>query len=495
MVAASARAFSAAGRKPVGPPFALSPARQAQLGLLLVSGGDERLWLDPATRRNRNGVPATPAPDELWFSSSTASAISPRGWASAGEALDRLISRNGGDQLSIEAWFDDIRARLLALYGAEECEVILSASGSEAEFLALSLALTPADRPLVNIIVAPAETGSGVPAAADGRHFLGHASLGGAVVKGERLPGWEDAPISVEALEIRRPDGTLRSGANVDQEAAMRVERAAGSGAFVLLHVLDASKTGRQGVSRAAARQILARHPGQVMVVVDACQLRCSAQAVAWDLASGFAVMLTGSKFAGGPPFSGALLVPAELARRLESAPAAAGPLAPYSAALDWPASLRASIAPQLRHPANLGLGLRWTAALAEIEAFEAVPIASREALIADFDRAVRQRVEATPRLEVLDGPGAMGAPGLTPVIHIDGSDARSVYEALQSPADGAAPPCHLGQPVVVGERVALRVCASMPLIARAAAEGLAAVEADLDRLFDAWSSLLPRRA
>ncbi|MEJ0064494.1 MAG: hypothetical protein WDM85_03005 [Caulobacteraceae bacterium] len=39
-------------------------------------------------------------------------------------------------------------------------------------------------------MIAPAETGSGVPAAAGGAHFLDRASLGGAVAKAQRLAGW-----------------------------------------------------------------------------------------------------------------------------------------------------------------------------------------------------------------------------------------------------------------------------------------------------------------
>jgi hypothetical protein len=66
-----------------------------RLALLIASGGDERIWPDPVTRRNRYGVPAAPAPDELWFSSSTASPVSPRGWAAARAALAGLTERGG----------------------------------------------------------------------------------------------------------------------------------------------------------------------------------------------------------------------------------------------------------------------------------------------------------------------------------------------------------------------------------------------------------------
>src|SRR5581483_2196569 len=129
------------------------------------------------------------------------------------------------------------------------------------------------------------------------------------------------------------------------------------------------------------------------------------------DLADGFAVMITGSKFAGGPAFCGALLLPEGLVDRLARAGLNLAPLAPYSAALDWPARLRRAAAPGLAQPANLGLGLRWTAALAEIEAYEAIPPAWRAAALAEFDQAVRSRVAAGGGLALVDPPAMRGAP------------------------------------------------------------------------------------
>jgi hypothetical protein len=461
-------------------------ARDARLRLLISSGGDDRIWPDPVTRRNRYGAPPMPAPDELWFSSSTACAISPRGWAAASEALERLIDPG---PFTITDWFDTLRERLVAFYGAPGCEAVLSASGTEAELLALAVGLSLAGGPLTNIVVAPAETGSGVPAAAEGRHFLGNASLGGVVARGQRITGWDGAEIRSETVEIRAACGLLRAPANVDQEVAHKVERAVASGDFVLLHVLDSSKTGRPGVSFAAAEQIIARYPGRVLAVVDACQLRCSAEAVRQALAGGMAVMLTGSKFAGGPAFCGALLLPAALCDHLARRAPAGEALAPYSAVLDWPRTLRRAFAGGLAMPANLGLGLRWTAALAEIDAFERLPAALRAAMLADFDRAVRERAKSDPQLQLLDPASPAAASGLTPIVHADGSDPRSVYEALAR-GEGGRRPVHLGQPVAIGERTALRVCASMPMITEAAERGLAALESDLDEVFESWASL-----
>ena len=73
-------------------------AHEATLKLLLWSGGDERLRIDPRTGRNRYGVPVAPADNEVWFATSTASAVSPRGYAAAGQALQRIL--RGHDPLT-----------------------------------------------------------------------------------------------------------------------------------------------------------------------------------------------------------------------------------------------------------------------------------------------------------------------------------------------------------------------------------------------------------
>ena len=55
-----------------------------------------------------------------------------------------------------------------------------------------------------------------------------------------------------------------------------------------------------------------------------------------------------------------------------------------------------------------------------------------------------------------------------TPVNTLSLHDALPIYAALTN-GDGARRPCHLGQPVAVGPALALRVCASMPMITAAA--------------------------
>ncbi len=464
-----------------------TPHPDAWLSMMLASGGDERLRLDPRTERNRYGVPAGPAEGELWFSSSTASAISPRGWRAARQALASLTDP--------AAWMDDIRARLQRLYGVPGGQCVLSASGTESELIVLALARGLLGGAITNLVAAPGETGSGVACAADGRHFLGHASLGGPVPRGHRLAGWEDADIHVGSVEIRQACGTVRPEAVVDADAETQARQALAVGRAVLLHMLDCSKTGLPGVSRAAARRIAELDPRRVLVVVDACQLRCDAAQVRADLAAGFAVMITGSKFAGGPAFCGALLLPPTWTGRLDGAAPLPPGLAAYAARLDWPAALRPGLADNLQWPVNLGLGLRWSAALAEIEAYEALAPALPRQVLDAFQAAALRAIAAAPTLAPL--PGVEGQCGSILPILCD-RPAETVREAWRlmaepGPAGDLRAPCHLGQPVIVGGAAVLRLCASMPMIGAVAARmanglalapAMAPLLADLDRAF-----------
>jgi hypothetical protein len=503
------KAASASASAP--PPGVDTDAPAAGMDLLLTAGGDERIWPDPVTRRNRYGTPALPQPDEIWFSSSTASAITAPGCAAARRAFARLTGRASGVPRDPEAWFDDLRARIVAAFGIAGSEVILSASGTEAELTALAVAKTALRTPLTSIVIAPDETGSGVLHAAAGTHFAATAAFAASVEKGSWLAGWENDATATVRIEIREQTGRLRDPATVDLATRASVDAALLAGRNVLLHLLDTSKTGRGGPSRATAKEIAGAAGGRVLVVVDACQLRCSFDQIRADLAAGFLVMVTGSKFAGGPPFCGALLMPPCLLDRLRDLRFPSG-LAAYSARLDWPSRLRAAVDGEAFAIANLGMGLRWEAALCEIEAYAVILPRLREEIAAAFAETVRRCVAARPDLSFLDenlARPAAAAPTIFPIVTGDGdvAQARRIYEGLRTPGGGAgsgesailARVCHVGQPVVIAKRAALRMCSSMPMTSAVAARladgadfraAFLTVKQDIELVFAKWELL-----
>jgi hypothetical protein len=475
----------------------------ARVGLLLGSGGDERIWPDPVTRRNRYGTAARPAASELHFGSSTSSTVSPRGFAASRAALASLLGE-AGPRTSIEAWLETIRADLWARFAGPGAEVVLAASGTDAELITVALAVALSRRPLTNIVIAPEETGSGVQKAAVGRHFLPSAALETAVDVGHCVPGLDGADVVMVPVALRSADGLVRPAADVDRDVAIAVEDALRRQRDVLLHVLDVSKTGLSGPSRACVNALTTLAPDRIRVVVDACQLRSPPDVVRSDLAAGFMVQISGSKFAGGPPFSGALLLPEAIAARLEALEALAPGLAAFSALNDWPERFRSGLAAFATTSSNFGLGLRWTAAGAELARLARVPVETQARIIAGFEAEVLARADALGCVHRIDDEAqrAPFARSIVPLMVLDGEGrpapvalAERLHRTLRDGSLGCV--AHVGQSVRLANAAALRVCASAAHVADAGeliaaggslSDALAPLGRELDVLFEAWA-------
>jgi hypothetical protein len=120
-----------------------------------------------------------------------------------------------------------------------------------------------------------------------------------------------------------------------------------------------------------------------VLFVVDACQARITSQALRDYLGREMIVFVTGSKFMGGPPFSGFALLPAGLATR--SAPVAVGMASVFRRAelpAAWPGR------EVCEDSGNPGLALRLAASLFELERFQQLAIERVARIVAEFTRA-----------------------------------------------------------------------------------------------------------
>jgi len=450
----------------------------------LTRGGDDRIVRDTAGI-NRYGVPAHPDAEAVWLSSSTAQAISPGGYR-ASEAAFRALKLGTREPA---VWFDTIRHRLLRLYGIDGAEAVLCASGTEAEILALHAARAVLGPYLRNIVVAPRETGSGVMNAAAGRHFGARAARGDHVTQGDFIDGFDSGPAEICAVPLRDDLGLVRGDLDVDAEIEALCVEAEADDRAILLHALDCSKTGLSGPRRETLARLTARFGDRMLVVVDACQLRCPPETVKAHLTAGHFVMISGSKFAGGPPFSGALLLPPQHVAALRRIRLPHG-LGAYTAAHDWPRMLRGGVAKSGCADHNTGLGLRWEAALHEIEAFHALPRGVRHDVTTAFGAAVEAELAAHPGLRPITGPRRHDLPERTlfPVVvgAGDATTAVTLWSALRAPRDGHTGRYYLGQPVEVGAVSALRVCASMPLIT--------ALSVAVLRGQDVFSALMPLR-
>ncbi len=294
-----------------------------------------------------------------------------------------------------------IKQALLGACGAaglDGAEAILAASGTDTEFCALHFALCDPERPVVNLVIAPDETGSGVVLAAGGRHFGSRTPAGSAVEAEAALAGLAAERVRVVTVAARDGQGDLRPLNDLGEELARLVDEAVAGGARCLLHLLDSAKTGWRAPDLDTVRRLSVRHGADLDVVVDACQLRAGPKRLRSYLDDGFMVQVTGSKFCTGPAFS---------ARHRDLAPLPAG-LADYATRGEWPDGWE-HICQGLPERPNLGLLCRWTAALTELRALQAVPEEQVRQILETFAQAVQAAIAERPMLALVPGQAEYG--------------------------------------------------------------------------------------
>ena len=480
------------------------------LDRLLTTGGDPRLIIHPATGLNEYGCQPSPCPETPSFSSSTATSISQRAYDRAQVAREALM--RSAISIGIEAAFDErveeMRDELRTSLGLSPtlADVVFSPSGTDSQLQALFLARALLGSELVTVVVAADQTGSGTVNTARGCHFSAATANGSEVQKGEPIAGLAHALTSV-ALPLFDEAGQARPHTTSDAAVLDAVERSVAGGNKVLLQVMDSSKFGWRAPSDHCLETIAESFPEQVQIVVDACQMRLGRARLRRYLERGYIVIVTGSKFFTGPPFSGALLVPATFAGHLDAATAIPPGLLEYSSSSDWPQTWPV-LRSRLPVRANFGQWLRWEAAIEEISAYYRVPDHFRLKALTTFGAAVEKLVAASPSLELLpwqkrpldaaDEELAQRTIFSFVVRSGDGlrslGECRTLYRALASNVASAdlrpaANPCLIGQPVALGRDpsppAALRISAGARLVSEAWSSDTETARRNLQRAID----------
>lgn len=463
----------------------------------VVQGGDERLDLTGPYGLNRYGCQPFPRSGELAFSSSTASSPTVVAARAMYQANMRLIrcAVEGGEGAEL-CPVREVRAFVAAFYHLDGPDrVVLAPSGTDCA-LAATAFMGMGSPHITTLLPGVEETGSGVPLATCGRHFAQRTALGHGVDKGTLIDGFVRDAEHV-GLPLRAEGGARIPDDDLFATCQQQMDRALRAGRRVLLYLLHVSKTGQLVLPAAQVRALCALYPGQVDVLVDACQARLRAEHVRQYVGWGWAVMVTGSKFFTGPPFSGALLLPDGWLERLHHASLPAG-LAAYATRAEWP-----DLPAALTLPAgmNAGLLLRWSGARAEMAAFAAVPETQKYDRLHRFGVDVLHALRACPYVRLLPSADLAPAHGVGAwdslpsifafVVLLDGCpltlvQARQLHgwlladltvplcACLRDVAERAlaALLCHVGQPVAITDNAgqegalgALRISASARLV------------------------------
>lgn len=349
----------------------------AELVTLLCSGGDARITLDPQTGLNR--YLAAPYPRRtLAFASSTANDISPA-------AFDHLLALNAAGQGSYANHLDTLRRRIAAVYGlGPQTGVIFAPSGTDCEFIALAAVQGRAKGGVHNILLGADEVGRGCIHSARGCHFAECTALGHATHTGQPVAGMEK--VTLWDVPVRCERGEARDSREIAQVVRAEIVNAREQDQHALLHVVHGSKTGLILPRLREINALRAEFGDSLSIVVDACQARITSEAVRGYLSLGAIVLLTGSKFMGGPPFSGFALVPPAAIER--AAPLPQGFTSLFRRA-EWDA--RWPGCELLEDSANPGLALRLEASVFELERFEALEPGAAERVILAFQHAIRE--------------------------------------------------------------------------------------------------------
>lgn len=435
---------------------------------LLVSGGDVRIALDPLRGVNRYGCAPTADDALLDFGSSTASVISSAAFHCADTLRDRLADelRQCHAPELYRRELARVRTELLDLCELGDLpapDIVFAASGTDLHRIAARLAQIGTDQPVLAIMVDESETGSGVYSA-----LL-----------------QTDPTTEIVTVALRHPDGTPRLTTDIDREFALHAKQAALKGRHVLLIQTDVSKSGMIAPSYGCIATLSRTWTTRLNVLIDACQFRISPATLRACLAQGYSVALTGSKFVGGPSFSGALMIPSQTADRLRESAA-------FPVGAEWPDTW--STAPTCDTAENFGLLLRWQAALQELRAFRDIPDEDILNFLNSFAVSIRARLTNDPAFSLvsvptLDRSALMVKQGWDRIQTIfpfrlqrldantrralDMEETLAVYRALPT----TRPRCQFGQPVNHGKGInALRICLSARLIVQATSQGATSV-------------------
>lgn len=492
------------------------------LDTLLVCGGDLRLALDPKDRVNAYGCAASPEPGIWNFASSTASTISQAAYDRAALAREELMHKCLLDEVEIafDARCEDMREELRGhLQLSPRVDIVFSPSGTDSQLHALLLARAVLGAQPMTIVVGADQTGSGTGHTARGHHFSTMTASGLAVRKDGVVAGLAGESVTIPLLDTAS-DIAMRADADA---AVMRaIEDSLAQGRCILLQIMDSSKLGWRAPSAACLDEIARRWPRKVQVVVDACQARLGRRRLRSYLDRGYMVLMTGSKFFGGPAFSGALLVPKGLSRSIDRIGAIAPGIFDYAGRCDWPMAWTALRSRFERRP-NFGQWLRWEAALSEIGSYYAVPGAFRAKALAELAAGIDSMIALSPSLRPV--PRACETTGadddefthatIFPFTLLrDGrpisiAETGAVHRALArdmneeiggSAADRqvAAQRCLLGQPVRLerpgdAPQAVLRLCVGARLVTEAWSADAAQAQRNLQHILDRIAHVLAK--
>lgn len=323
---------------------------------MITHGGDERIDI-LENGLNRYNVNPVQTKSVLNRSSCTCSPLTPDAYRAA-KKLHEKLDPNTFD-LTLKKHSDTIK-ELLNYDGFDRFDVFFAPSGSDLCYYQLLFSrLIHPDKDIFNFITCPEEIGSGSNLALSGRYFSNRNQFGTKVPKYSKL----DESLDVECLSFPARD---TRGRIIDhkKELIEAIFNKTGTHA-INANLVIGSKSGIENNIT-----IISETPDNVLWTVDLCQFRASKKTINGLIGMNCCVMITGSKFYQGPPFSAALLVPKTISNKFNNYEFnTISPFGNIFSKHDIPSEFE-KLRMHLPDYRNYGLLLRWEAAIAEMKPF-----------------------------------------------------------------------------------------------------------------------------
>lgn len=372
---------------------------------LMSMGGDHRITIDENIGFNIYGCKPFPA-YSIAYSSSTGSNISLPAYGYIKAYWEKLKSEIMGNPSQrkeiLKREYGMVRQKMRDFYKLDpSVDFVFGPSGTDVEYIALALTDKKSEKGVHNIVLGADEVGSGIENAAQGRYFSELTPSGQKVNKGEVIQGFIPNRLSVTFINIRNEEGEVIEDDQLLVDIKKEIDAALAQSKRPLVHIIHSSKTGLVLPEWDALLRLQNNYGNKIDVIVDACQARISIYSINRYLSIGAMVLLTGSKFLSGPPFSGALLLPKFVAERIQSIEDLPVGFSTLFGESEFPQKWTRKTS-NLYNIENFGLLLRWKAAIYEMNKIFRIPDLRLKYVIDAFRENVLSMIENTSFLSLV---------------------------------------------------------------------------------------------
>jgi hypothetical protein len=468
---------------------------------LMSMGGDDRITIDEEIGYNMYGCKPYPA-YSIPYSSCTGNNISLPAYAYIQSYLNKIRFDIENENLELKQVlkneFGVIRNKMRNFYELEpSTDIIFGPSGTDMEYMAIVIAEKPSKEGVHNIVLGANEVGSGIKYAAKAQFFSAITPTKKEQKIGDYLEGFGHH--SSAFIPIRSGLGKVYSDRQIIANFEKEIQFALSNNKKPLVHILHSTKTGLILPNWDSLLKLKNKYGESVEIIVDACQGRVSIYSINRYLSIGAMVLLTGSKFLSGPSFSGALLLPKFISERIKSIDELPKGLAKFFGQAGLPIEWTTSDNPLYKFE-NIGLLLRWQAAIYEMNKIFRIPDHRLKYVIDCFNQSVNDMVADADYITLFDHEPNQEVPDYvysrspfeiktirTILIkrkddrHFSQEEAKIIHKALYTDisniidyGDLTKTPIQLGQPVKISDvkeeyNATLRIALSSNLISELA--------------------------